>query len=177
MNCSESYKTVFEKNKESGEMVRLYQFERQSANESGDTEWIMTAEEAYIFRSKDQDSKIIAYNFKFSQFNIEDKKLQTMLTAGKGEIDYEKKKVFLTEGVTFKDSKNRYAEGSSMEYSMETKIVNSNEKVILIDDGRRTVCLKGVEIDRENEREVCKGPNIIHRQEEGSGQEFNELFD
>ena len=175
--CGESYRTILENNRESGETVRLYKFVRQSVNQKGKTEWIMNAEEAYIFREKDQESKIIAYNFIFHQYNIRTGKLLTNLNAGRGEIDYLNQKVYLNENVTFKESDTRHGIGTSMEYDMETKIISSNQEVVIYDGGTKTVCTKGIEIDRENKREVCKGPSAIHRQAEGSHQNYNDLFD
>ena len=179
VSCAESYRTVFEENRETGESIRLYKFERQSVDESGRTLWDMKAEEAYIFRKDDTETKIVAYNFHFIQFSTTTGKIQTDLQAGRGEIDNEGNKVFLSGGVVFKETPTKYGETSSMEYDMGTKIISSNEKVVIYDDGRTTRCLKGIEVDKENEREVCKGPAVIQRKLEGAdeSQDQNDLFD
>ena len=179
VSCAESYRTVFEENRETGESIRLYKFDRQSVDDSGRTMWDMNAEEAYIFRKNDTETKIVAYNFHFVQYSTTTGKIQTDLQAGRGEIDNDSNKVFLSGGVVFKETPTRYGETSSMEYDMGTKIITSNEKVVIYDDGRTTRCLKGIEVDKENEREVCKGPAVIQRQQEGAdqSQEPNDLFD
>jgi len=177
LSCADSYRTVFEKNRETGESIRIYKFDRQAVNVEGKTEWEMSAEESYIFRNEEKESKIVAYNFHFIQYSPETGEIQTNLTAGRGEIDYDNKKVYLSEKVSFKESASKHGEAESMVYDMDTKIISSDKKVILYEGGRVTRCLKGIEVDKENDREVCKGPALIQRQQEGSEQKFNDIFD
>jgi LPS export ABC transporter protein LptC len=174
--CGQDYKKVFEQQRERGESVRLYKFTRQATDGSGKTEWLLSGEEAYLYKKNDEQSKIVVYNFRYEQYDPENNSVTGTLTSVRGEIDYETGRVRLKGGVKYVDNAGRTTESEALDYNLETKIITSDVPVVLKEGGRTTNCLKGVYIDRNTNREICKGPSILqlHREDEEEG--LDELF-
>jgi len=177
--CSESYRNVFEHKREIGESLRLFRFTRQSVTGDGKIEWELRAEEAYLYNQNETRSKIIAYDFAFDQYEVDSGKKSGVITAKRGEIDYQKKRLQLDGDVVFQETSGRRVSSESMSYDMETEVVTSDVLVTIVEGGRTTNCTRGVIIDRQSEKEICKGPNIlqIHRPKgPGDEEDFDDIF-
>lgn len=155
---------------EKGASIRLKNFSRKSFTMDGREEWDLGSEDAYIFRDGDKESRIIAYNLTFQQF--EKGKKTGLVKAARGEIDYKNKILYLSGKVEFKDPE-RQVSSEKLTYKMDEKILETTESVILIEAGSTTHCRRGITVNRETNVQVCRSPAIVRVQRSNGG--FEEL--
>lgn len=162
-HCQEEFRTVELSENEPGADIHIHKFRREKIRESGEREWYMKAEEAYLYGGAGAaDSRIAVYDFTLDQYGS-DGTLQGTVQAEKGEVDYENQTVRLKGKVIYKESPVKSIEATSMVYNMDTKILKSEEKVIIREEGLTTVCRSGIVVEREKERQVCKNPAGVAR--------------
>jgi len=173
-SCRESYDIVREDSLEKEANVRISNFTRYNQTVSGRKIWKLTAKEAYLYRQDQTESKIIVYNFSFEQFN-ENEQSTGLLTADRGEVNYQDQKMLLTGNIVSTDETGRLLRGQKMTYDIESKILSSDETVTIIEKGLSTVCRRGVLVDRESGRQICRSPAGEHVRTQGS-QDFDDVF-
>lgn len=159
-SCKESYRVVHENTRENGGAVRLGKFRRESMTVQGIRQWVVTAEEGYIF-GLDKESRIVTYNFHFSSFDSEGK-LSGEIDAKRGEIDYEKRTIRVDGDVNYKDAGGKLIKTTELTYDMDSKIVESVKPVVIFDEGTTTNCKRGIWIDNENEKQICRSPDAVN---------------
>lgn len=157
---------------EKGASIRLKNFSRKSFSIDGKEEWDLQAKEAYIFRSGDKESRIVAYGLDFKQF---DKGRRTgLIQAERGEIDYKKKVLNLAGKVSFTDDK-RTVQSEELKYTMEDKILESTASVLLVEGASTTHCRKGISVNRSTNVQVCRSPAVTRVSRPGDKQGFEDL--
>ncbi len=166
-SCQEGYRPVNENHREKDANIRINNFIRQSVTPEGKTEWILKAEESYLFRKNQAESRISVYGFEFLQYDTKGKRTGR-LTADRGEVNYEEQKLHLTGNVVFLDDSGRTITAPNMDYDMETKILTSDDAVKILENNLTTICRKGIVVEKEKNRQVCRFPSGEHRQTPGS---------
>ena len=159
--CSEEEKIVRDEGLEKGAQVKINKFYRQSLTMDGKMEWELYAEEAYIYQEGSEQSKIVAYNFSFEQFNPKGVKVAS-IKAVRGEINREKDKLYLTSNVSFKSDKNRTIYADEMEYDVEEKILTSKDPVVIQESGLYLKCNRGITYYYQEQKQVCRGTAGVH---------------
>lgn len=152
--------------REKGASIRLKNFSRKSFSLAGTQEWDLASEDAYIFREGDKESRIVAYNLNFQQF--EKGRKTGLVTAERGEIDYKNKILYLSGKVLFKDAA-RQVSSEKLTYKMEEKLLETNESVVLIEAGATTHCRRGITVNRDTNVQVCRAPAIVRVQRSNGG--------
>ncbi len=155
---------------EKGASIRLKNFSRKSFAIDGVEEWDLASKDAYIFRQGEKESRIIAYQLNFQQF--EKGRKTGLVTAERGEIDYENRILHLSGKVEFKDAE-RHVKSEQLTYNMNEKILETTESVVLIEAGSTTHCRRGITVNRETNVQVCRSPAIVRIQRSNGG--FEEL--
>ncbi|MBE7438514.1 MAG: LPS export ABC transporter periplasmic protein LptC [Spirochaetales bacterium] len=151
----DSYRRVEEDLREKNASVRLKNFERTSYAAAGEKLWHIKAEETYIYQTDDAESLIIAYDFSFAQYEGQNE--IGRLIAVRGEINYETRVITVTEKVEYR-APGQIFSGSSMDYNMDTSVLESKKPVTIQEKGLSTLCRGGIMVDRTQEREVCRNP-------------------
>ncbi len=169
--CQEGYRVVQEDAREKGANVRLNRFTRSAVSVDGAPEWFLEAKEAYIYQKDGKETEIIAYDFKFTQYDPQGK-VQSTVTAERGEIDYVEQQLRLSGGVLYR-SAGQIIETETMRYDIETSIVSSDSPVVIREGSSVTNCGRGVVVDRVNERQVCKAPAGLSISAPDGGGEVN----
>lgn len=159
--CPESYRVIDEEVREDDAAIHIRDFRRESVATSGEKQWFVEAKEAFIYQKNKQPDRIIAYEFRFEQFDKNGKRTDVM-TADRGEIDNEDE-MFYLEGNVFAESENgkRKIRAESVEYDQIEELLTSDKLVIIEEEGTLTRCERGAEIDNANNRQVCKGPIVV----------------
>ncbi|MCE9600087.1 MAG: LPS export ABC transporter periplasmic protein LptC [Spirochaetia bacterium] len=157
---------------EKGASIRLKDFSRKSFTIDGSEEWDLTAGEAYVFRKADAESKIVAYNLDFQQFD--GGKKTGRVKAERGEIDYKNKVLHLSGKVSFVDPE-RSVSSEKLTYQMETKILESDASVLLVESGTTTHCRRGITVNRETNVQVCRAPAVVRITRSGDSKGLEDL--
>ncbi|MBL8021618.1 MAG: LPS export ABC transporter periplasmic protein LptC [Leptospirales bacterium] len=157
---------------EKGATVRLKDFSRKSFTIDGKEEWDLTAGEAYVFRKAESESKIVAYRIDLQQFD--NGKKTGRLKAERGEIDYKNKVLHLTGNVSFIDPE-RNISSDKLTYQMETKVLESDASVLLIEAGTTTHCRRGITVNRETNVQICRAPAVVRITRSGDSKGFQDL--
>jgi len=154
LSC-DSYRRVEEDLREKNASVRLKNFERTAYAAGGGKLWHIKADETYIYQADDKESLIIAYDFAFAQYD--GKSEIGRLTAKRGDINYETRLITVTDTVEYR-APGQIFTGSTMDYNMDTSVLESKKPVTIQEKGLSTLCRGGIMVDRSQEREVCKNP-------------------
>ena len=173
--CGDTYRNVKDVSLEKKANIKIGKFYRQSLTHDGKRQWEILGEETYIFQSKKKQSRIIAYNFNFKQYD-EKNKLSTEITAIRGEIDYSVKKLYLTGDGVFTSGSGRTIKSEKMTYNYEEKIMRSNAPVDILERGLYTHCRLGIIVERTKERQVCKGVSGVHSRRPSEGGAGDSIF-
>ena len=156
--CPESYRVIDEEVREDDAAIHIRDFRRESVATSGEKQWFVEAKEAFIYQKNKQPDRIIAYEFRFEQFDKNGRRTDVM-TAARGEIDNEDE-MFYLQGNVFAESEagKRRIRAESVAYDQIEELMTSDALVIIEEEGTLTRCERGAEIDNANNRQVCKGP-------------------
>lgn len=166
LSCGEKFEVLQEEAREPDATVRLSAFTRRSYKPDGSAEWKLIAEEAFVYQEDSEESRIIAYNFEFIQFDemgLEDLRVKGF----RGDVDYENDMLYLEGGIEYIDSE-RTIRSEQMSYSMTEEILDTTEPVILVEEGLYTNCRGGIRVERKAERQICRMPAGHQDRIEGS---------
>jgi len=158
--------------REQGADIRLRDFDRKSYTIDGKEEWDLAAQEAYVYRTEDKESRIIVYGVDFQQY--ENGKKTGRIKAERGDIDYKKKLLNLSGKVTFVDP-TRSVSSEHLTYAMEDKILESKDSVLLVEGTTTTHCRRGITVNRETNVQVCRAPAVLRITREGDQKGFEDL--
>ncbi len=176
VSCSDdAFQKIKEVTREADANIRLTGFRRVTTSPDGKRQWILSAEESYIYRKDQQQKRIVAYRFKFEQFDTAGR-LTGILTGERAEINYEDNVARVTGQVTFVEPGKSRMTAGAMDYDLKTKILRSSEPVLLEEEGMHTNCRSGVVIDRANSRQVCRSPAVIRTSTGKKGESFDDVF-
>ncbi|MCR9144522.1 MAG: LPS export ABC transporter periplasmic protein LptC [bacterium] len=174
--CPESYRVIDEEVRENDAGIRIKDFRRESVQTDGRKQWFVEADEAFIYQKGKQPERIVAYNFRFEQYDA-DGNLTDLMTADRGEIDQDDEMFYLSGNVYFKgQDKGRTVRAEEVEYDRIEEILTSDKPITIIEEGLTTRCTRGAEVDYANNRQVCKGPVVISVSNSSSEQSAGDLF-
>ena len=174
--CPESYRVIDEEVRETDAGIRIKDFRRESVLTDGSKQWFVEADEAFIYQKGNQPERIVAYKFRFEQYDAEGN-LTDVMTADRGEIDQDDEMFYLSGNVYFKgQDKSRIVRAEEVEYDRIDEILTSEKPITIIEEGLTTRCTRGAEVDYANNRQVCKGPVVISVSDSGSDQSAGDLF-
>lgn len=159
--CPEGYRVVNEEVRETDAGIRIKNFRRESVLTDGSKQWFVEADEAFIYQKGKQPERIIAYKFRFEQYDSEGNLLDVM-TADRGEIDQDDEMFYLSGNVYFKGKdKQRTIRAEEVEYDRIDEVLTSEKPILIIEEGLVTRCTRGAKVDYANNRQVCKGPVVV----------------
>lgn len=145
--------------REPGADVFITNFQRMSVRSDGKFEWLLKAKEAYLFQNEnDENSRIVVYHFSMDQYDAEGN-VSGVITADRGEIDYENQEMLLKGDVVFREGELKSFEGESMTYNMDKKVLSSDGPVVIKERDIYTECLGGLVVEKAKEKQICKRPS------------------
>ncbi|MBI3395351.1 MAG: LPS export ABC transporter periplasmic protein LptC [Spirochaetia bacterium] len=171
----DAFVLVKERTREMDANIRLRDFKRTSLFPSGKKEWTLTAGEAYIYRKDQEQKRTVAYDFKFEQFDLTGRTVG-ILTGERGDIDYDKHAVEITGKVSYLEPGKSVMNGEKMRMDLETKILTSDDLVVITEGDTVTRCRRGVIADREHGRQTCRSPAIVRASTGGKSENFDDVF-
>ena len=80
--------------------------------------------------------------------------------AERAEVDY-KAQLMRMRGDVRSQAGSRQVSSEALTYNMETKILESDQAVVINDQGLYTRCAAGATIDTKRNRQVCRGSTVI----------------
>lgn len=176
VSCKDdAFQKIKEVTREADANIRLTGFRRVTTSPDGKRQWVLSAEESYIYRKDQQQKRIVAYRFKFEQFDNTGK-ITGILTGDRAEINYDDNIARVTGQVAFVEPGKSRMTAGAMDYDLKTKILRSNEPVLLEEEGMHTNCRSGVVIDRANSRQVCRSPAVIRTSTGKKNESFDDVF-
>lgn len=167
IGCPAGDRVIEEQVREPGATIRIKDFVRESIRADGRTEWRVDAGEAFIFDRGEEDNRVIAYEFRFVQYDDQGKVMDRLI-AERGEIDYNAAIVKVSGAVRFWSASGRQVEAESLEYDRETQILQSEQPLKIIERGNVTLCQRGAEIDNQNNRQLCRAPVVAAQSSDAS---------
>lgn len=174
--CPEGYRTVEEDVREADAAIRITDFRRESVLTDGTKQWFVRAEEAFIYQNNKKTARIIAYNFRFEQYDAQGRP-SDVITADRGEIDQDEEMFYLSGNVFFKGGeKNRTIRAEEVEYDRINQIMTSEKPLVIEEAGLVTRCTRGAEIDNAENRQICKGPVVVSTSTSGPEDSAGDLF-
>lgn len=157
IQCKKNNTLRIDSERESGSQISLRNFVRTSYQIDGKKEWVLKAEESFIFPKED---RTIFYNLNFTQF--ENDKVSSKLTGKRGEVN-NTTKILTLEGDIFlitPDQKSLKTE--SLTYSIDKEELTTDDEVLIYSSGT-TIAGKGLRAKKAlNEFTVIK-PSAITR--------------
>lgn len=163
--CRDAFKLIQEDARESGATVRLQNFQRQEVSADGKQRWWIEAEEAFIYMNANKQEKLIVYNFIFLEFD-DAGHLRNDVRAHRAELDYQKQLMYINGNIKSIGG-SRSIQAEALTYNMQTKIMETDQPVIISDEGLYTRCSRGATIDTERNRQVCRGSTVIKESKPG----------
>lgn len=157
-SCDEGYRLIHEDSREKGANIRLSNFKRFASRRDGSPLWYLKATEAYVFKQDDGGQTIIAYDFNLEEYGP-DGKVSGHVVAKRGEINAEKKRIFLEGDVVFREETGRVIESGTLVIDTEEKILTGDDPVTITEDKIKTICQKGIIIYQTEGKQICKNPS------------------
>lgn len=170
--CQPEAPVVLENNvREPDAAIRIKDFRRQSVLTDGRKQWLIEADEAFLYGGQGGiQRQVIVYDFRFQQYGP-DGRIQDTVTGERGEIDNEAGRIDIQGEVVFSSADGRTVRGSEITFNRIDQLLTSDEPLIIEDASVVTRCTRGAIIDNANQRQVCRGPVILSTQREGGGSE------
>lgn len=161
--CRDSYQ-IIQTNKEEAQeaLIYLQDFQHQEVNAQGVSDWVLNAKKANFFQTNVSSNfqRLLVYGLHFVQYKSGSKEIDFELQSQKGELDNQKKLLYLTGKTLYKDSQKRIIHASKMEYDLNSRFLQSDGRVWLEEDGVTTLCRKGIELYLGASQQICKSPHI-----------------
>jgi LPS export ABC transporter protein LptC len=167
-SCNKDFPLIHEDTREKGANVRISDFKRHSVLTDGTPQWYLQSKEAYLFTEKNINTKIIVYEFNMDLFDASGNPSGT-ITAFRGELNYEEKTINLEGDVEVDDGAGRILQAQKMSYNTETEIIETESEVVLTENGMKTVCRRGIVVDKTKNRQLCRSP-IGYKMTDESGE-------
>ena len=175
--CGDAHKLVSTDENIQDSLIYLQNFEHQTTNEQGKTDWQLKAQKAAFFQDNISSTykRLYVYDFNFIQYISSSQEVNFELEAQQGRFDKEKKLLYLTGKIIFQDNKKRKMYADYMEYDLKTKLLKSDKQVWLKEDGITTLCRKGLIWKLNSSQQNCKSP-LIYGQNILEKETFKEIF-
>ncbi|MCB1172628.1 MAG: LPS export ABC transporter periplasmic protein LptC [Leptospiraceae bacterium] len=180
--CDDGFLLVAEDQLVEGANFHLKEFTRESLDMQGQRQWRAAARDAYVFMSNNQQDRIIATDFEFTEYAA-DGEISNQIKAEQGEINNAEKRVHMKGAIESLNSAGRRITANVLDYNMESRVFTSSELVIIDDGATHLRCSRGAIIDMNANRQICHGPTVVKQNQpnqdsavEGLPSDFN-LFE
>ena len=156
LSCGKKYLIVEESILEKGFHYRLKNFERAALDEKNQLQYKIEAADGYSYYNQNVN-RFAVYDFVYYQYD-DNQQLLYNIRGGRGEFDTRDRWMVIRDGARFEHRNGMIVKSRELRYDLAFGILESNERVEIVEGNIKTICGKGVIIDRNRSYRVCYLP-------------------
>ena len=145
-----------------GALIVLYNFQRQTVDKLGRTDWNLKARKAAVFQDglAQKFKRLLAYDLHFIQYRANATNIDFELQSQKGDLNAQQQQLDLSGETLFKDSQKRIMRSNRMRYDLKEKLLTTTAPVWLQTPSVKSLCRKGIHLKLGSDSQICRAPRI-----------------